>query len=302
MSENNPLTTGDRVRIALLTVLRVIARLLLVVLFAVILGGLIYFGFINVYQQAVLPARENANRISLLETQQAQASLNLEQSLEELQSRLAMLENERSLSADNLADLSAGQQQLQTEIDIQSTELLRLDDLQAELENVRLYADKAYNIGIQGYQATVGKDSMIAALQREIIVLKVTGLLNRSRMYMLQNNLGLARDQVVLARELLDGLLAEATAQQQPVLAVWINRLDSALNNLPSAPVIAGDDLEVAWRLLLEGLPEQLIPTPTPYIFERSTTPTAIPTYTEIPPRGTRTPTPTPTTYRTPTS
>jgi len=311
MSENSPLPAGQRTRIAMLAILRVLVRLLLIFLVAAILGVLIYIGFVTVYQQAVLPAQQNASRIDMLETRQAQDSLLLDQRLETFQQRLASLENQRTLNNDNLAGLINDQTQLQAEIDRQGLELLRLDDLQAELDNVRSYADKAYNIGIQGYQATVGKDSMIYALQREIIVLKVTSLLNRSRLYMVQNNLGLARDQVVMARGLLDGLLEEASDLQRPVLTAWIGRLDSALSNLPNSPVIAGDELEIAWKLILEGLPEQIIPTPTAYFVERSTTSTAIPTIAGTRPVLTRTatplpvrsatPTPTPTTYRTPT-
>jgi hypothetical protein len=301
VTDQNPLPISQRVGITLTTFLRALVRVLLVILAAIILGGLIYLGFVGVYQQAVLPARENDSRISLL----------LEQRLEAFQARLTVLESEHKLSSESLDELATRQEQLQAEIDQQAIELQRLDDLQADLENIRSYADKAYNLSIQSYQATVGKDSVINALERQIEVLKVAGLLNRSRLYMVQSNFGLARDQVMMARELLGGLLEFATDTQRPVLSAWIGRLDSALDNLPGSPVLAADELEIAWRQILLGLPEQSIITPTPYIYRRSITPTAFPTYTVTPLQETYTPTvflqksgtpsSSPTAYQTPT-
>ena len=81
MTEDQPLPPANRAGIAFTTFLKALVRVLLICLAAILLGGLIYFAFVAVYQQAVLPARENANRISLLETGQAQDALLLDQRL-----------------------------------------------------------------------------------------------------------------------------------------------------------------------------------------------------------------------------
>ncbi len=300
MTENQPLPPAKRAGIALATFLKALVRVLLICLTAVLLGGLIYFAFVAVYQQAVLPARENANRISLLETAQAQDSHRLDQRLESFQQRLTSLENQHQLTHETLDELAANQDALQDGLDQQAAELQRLDELQEELENVRSYTDKAYQLGIQGYEASFGKDDLIRALERQIVVLKVASLLNRSRLYMLQSNFGLARSQVEMARELLVELQERSTPQQQSVISSWIGRLDAALDNLPESPVVAADELEIAWGLILRGLPERLIPTPTPYSpgGERSPAQT---TSTRTPLRPPLTPTPAPLNMLTPT-
>ncbi len=277
MTEDQPLPPANRAGIAFTTFLKALVRVLLICLAAILLGGLIYFAFVAVYQQAVLPARENANRISLLETGQAQDALLLDQRLEAFQQRLTALENQRTLTAESLDELIADQDALQDELDQQSAELQRLDELQEELENVRSYTDKAYQLGIQGYEASIGKDDQIHALDRQIGVLKVAGLLNRSRLYMLQSNFGAAREQVVMARDLLVELQGRATPQQQSVISSWLGRLDVALDNLPGTPVVAADELEIAWGLILRGLPEQFRSTPTAYSPAVGLTPTRTP-------------------------
>lgn len=298
MSEQNPLPPGQRARIALTTVLKTLVRLLLICLAAVLVGVMIYLGFIAVYQQAVLPARENANRISLLETAQAQDSLKLDQRLESFQQRLTSLENQRQLTNDSLDELIANQDRLQAVLDSQAEELKRLDELQTELENVRAYADKAWGMSIESYQRATAKDQQIDALERQIVVLKVAGLLNRSRLYMLQNNFGLARNQAEMARNLLVDLQTRSTEAQKNILSSWIGRLDTAIEFLPESPVLAADELEIAWTLILGGLPERFPPTPTPY-YPGGTMPAFTPDATRTPLRPPLTPTPTP--YNSPT-
>jgi len=51
-------------------------------------------------------------------------------------------------------------------------------------------------------------------------------------------------------------LQAEVPAYQTESLAVVLARLDLALGNLPEYPVIAVDDVDIAWNLLIVGLPE----------------------------------------------
>ena len=112
-----------------------------------------------------------------------------------------------------------------------------------------------------------GAETPLAELEKEIVVLKAAGLLNRSRLYMLQSNYGLAEEEVRLARGLLVDLQQQATSSEKGVLSAWIGRLDSALQALPDQPVMAGDDLEIAWQMLLRGLSAPLptaSATPTP--------------------------------------
>ena len=85
--------------------------------------------------------------------------------------------------------------------------------------------------------------------------MKAMEMLTRGRLYLVQNNLGLAQNEVQAARDVLAGLVAPD--YQQAALNAMIIRLDLALANLPGAPVLAAEDLEIAWQLLRAGLPSE---------------------------------------------
>jgi hypothetical protein len=63
---------------------------------------------------------------------------------------------------------------------------------------------------------------------------------------------------------LLYSLLPTISPEKKQGLTVAISRLDLALGNLPTYPVIAVYDIDIAWQLLVGGLPEapELVVTP----------------------------------------
>jgi hypothetical protein len=87
------------------------------------------------------------------------------------------------------------------------------------------------------------------------VLIKAMEMLTRSRVYLVQSNLGLAKDEILAARE----LLAEMSVPeyQQTALAAIIDQLDLAAQNLPDFPILASENLEVAWQLLRSGLPTE---------------------------------------------
>ena len=102
----------------------------------------------------------------------------------------------------------------------------------------------------------------------------------RARLFLSQSNFGLAHDDVQAARDILAELSVEAPTYQVDALNQIIMRLDFALSNLPAFPVIAVDDVDIAWQLLMRGLPESeadVIVTFTPSV---PPTPAAVSTFT----------------------
>jgi len=104
-------------------------------------------------------------------------------------------------------------------------------------------------------QDRMSGDRSPEALLRSLQVLRAMELLTRSRMLLVQNNVGLARTDLAAARELMIELQPVVPADQQDAIEEVIARLDAALSALPGSPVAAADALEGAWQLLLAGLP-----------------------------------------------
>jgi hypothetical protein len=280
-------------------IIRGILRVILLLLVGIVLGTALYFGGLLLYQNLVVqPAGFNTFRLDMMETHQAQVQAQESDRLIQLNQRLTDLEGQRALDAEAISSLQTDLQSLQETLDQHTLTLNRLDDLQNDLDALGQQLSES-DASFNSLQATLtSEDAPIVSLQCEIQILRAMELLSRSRLYLLQNNLGLAEEDVRNARQVLIDLKTTLNTSQQEVVVGWIQRIDLALENLPFSPVIASDDLEIAWRLLVAGFPQEgqltgltpasslpspLPPTPTPTL---TATPTPIPT-------GYLTPTPT---------
>ena len=197
---------------------------------------------------------------------------------------------------------TAGINKLETEIEALQTQLnetnSRVDSIEAMIETHTASITK-----LEEMQATLEEEvatknnSVMVALKREIMFTRAIETISRARLYLSQSNFGLAKTDVQSTRDILAELVVDAPSYQIAALNQIIVRIDLALGNLPAFPVIAADDVDIAWQLMMMGLPENeadVVPTSTP-----APTVTAIPTQTEIPPF---TPTPDPILETTPTA
>jgi len=254
-----PLSAGERFSIAVGAFFRALLRLIIVILAGVILAGLLYMGFVLIYQQAILPARENAARLSLLETQQAAQMDQLSQRMEKLQQQVTQLGNEMIVLQDEFAALKRDQEMVQSTQQAYPLQLKRLDELEKKLAQVQKIGQDALQLAEEN-QKTIASGELLAGLEYQLTVLKSALLIQRARVYLGQANLGLARDEIRAARILLIELQQTASEEQKAELAAWLGRLDSALVNLPDRPVMAASDLQTAENLIL--LPPMLEETP----------------------------------------
>ena len=123
-------------------------------------------------------------------------------------------------------------------------------------------------------------------------------MITRVRVSISQENIGLAKEDLQAAIEILNKLRLEVSPAQVLYLDDVSQRLTLAIGNISDSLGLAEEDLEVAWQLLLQGLPAEKTPDMMDVNQESgkevipSLTPSPTPTSTEIPKL---TPTPTPT-------
>ncbi len=128
----------------------------------------------------------------------------------------------------------------------------RVDDIDALLAAQTTRIDDLDDLA-----ATLGEELETAqsATALEIEFLKSTELLSRARLFLYQANYGLAAQDVQSARDLLAALQANQ-GDDGPVAPTTLTdalvRIDLVLAALPGRPVAASDDLDIAWRLLLD--------------------------------------------------
>lgn len=218
---------GQRVR----AFFQFLARLLLILMILGLVGIGVYLSLPVLYQKYIQPVQENTVQLQQLSDQQHQS----EQAVAELQTRLAALEAEQSRQAESFTGFDQRLTEIETEIAARTESLETLEEMQATLQS----QSEATN----------------AELERQINLLKGMELLSRARLFMYQSNFGLARQDIQSARGLLLEIQPEAPEPLAKDLSAVILRLDLTLSNLPNFPVAASDDLDIAWQILLGGLP-----------------------------------------------
>jgi hypothetical protein len=189
--------------------------------------------------------------------------------------RIGELEDEIATLQKQLQEMDTRVGAMEKTIETHSASITKLEEMQATLEQ----------------ETSAQSNSVMVALKREIMLTRAIETLARARLYLSQSNFGLAKQDVQSTRDILTQLLTDTPAYQADALNQIIMRLDLALGNLPTFPVIAADDVDIAWQLLMIGPPKSeadAIATFTP-------TPVAIPTLTY-------TSTPTPVLEATPTT
>ena len=235
-------------------------RLVSLVILLSLLSLALYLVLPWLYQKFITPVEQNTAQVRELQSQQEQTK----QKLAELQTRLETLETVQNGHDGSLTELDQRLNGIETEIAARTKSLTELENMQAEF---------------QAQNKTVS-----AELERQINLLKAMELLSRARLSMYQSNFGLAKQDVQIGRDLLAKVQPDAPAPLTDELEAVVQRLDMTLSNLPNFPVAASDDLDIAWQILLSGLPQAtptLSETPTPAA-TLSSTPNA--TFTSTPP------------------
>jgi len=181
---------------------------------------------------------------------------------------------------------------LQESLEEQTATLERLEELQTLLETLESRAAGS-ETRMDALQATLNaSDPTFGTLQRQIIIFKAMQLLNRSRLYLLGKNYGLAEMDVRNARLLLIDLRAQAAPAEQAVIDQWTRRLELAAENLNKSETLFASDVDAAWQMMMGGIDAAL--TLTPALQPPPASPTPTPPGTAAPGLpGTLTPWPT---------
>jgi len=232
-------TFGQRVGRFFAFLLRLVTLLILLSLLS--LG--LYLTLPWLYQKFIRPVEQNTAQVRELQSRQQQT----EQELADLQTKLGSLETAQKQQDGSLTTLEKRVSDIATEITTRTESLTALEKMQSELQ-----AQNTANA---------------TELDRQINLLKAMELLSRARLFMYQSNFGLARQDVQIARDLLAKVQPGVAQPSAEELEAVVQRLDMVLSNLPDFPVAANDDLDIAWQILLSGLPQAtstLSETPTP--------------------------------------
>ncbi|HUM63377.1 MAG TPA: hypothetical protein PKZ26_06875 [Anaerolineaceae bacterium] len=233
---------------------RVILRVLTALLILAALAAEAYYGIPYFREKILKPLESNTSRVGELAATQAADTSRFEADLGALQEEFTNLQGQVSALQTQAAAASKS-------IDSHSASLNELSEVQATLR-----AEMAQQ-----------NNALLANMDEQLTLTRALELLSRSRLYLSQNNYGMARADVLAARNLLLPLVGSVSAQKADGLRVVIDRLDMALGNLPAYPVIAVFDVDTAWQMLVDGLPSIPEPAVTPMLITPTPQPTTLP-------------------------
>lgn len=247
---------------ALQMVLRVTVRVLVAIIFGVMLGVLLYVGVPWLQNRFVVPLDQHEQRLDILETDVARRLEGLEserqaqaEQVGEVHARLDSLD--QSLDT-RLATQTALQAQVMNDADALRTTLAEIEQQIAVLESRAEELQAALDAQRERLDQSQAVDEEQAAaltdLEQQTQLLRAMGMLSRARLFLMQNNLGLAQLDIEAARATLAVLRPDLDEPETQALEAILLRLDLALDHLYTAPVLVVDDLEVAWQLLRRGL------------------------------------------------
>jgi predicted nucleic acid-binding Zn-ribbon protein len=109
---------------------------------------------------------------------------------------------------------------------------------------------------------TTNSQEMIQ-LQRSLRLFRVWELITRTRLQLIEGNIGLAQADLNQALAVVEQLILVGEAEEDEAMVAGLTavqtRLNLALSNLSTSPQLAARDLETAWDLLDDMLAERLL-------------------------------------------
>lgn len=252
VSEVSEPEAGERKASSFSQVMRVLLRFLIVVLLGGVFGIAIYFGVPTLYRSAIEPMQVNALRIAELEEALNQVQTTSSRQVEQVGERLVEIEGRLAEQGEAFAAMEAELEVVQTSLEDQRDRVSRLRDLVDRVEDLTSDMDEMVT-RVETLEASLTAVELPAAsIGRQLQLIRAMTLLTKARLWLVQDNLGLAAEEITTARNLLDELIGAEQDGEDEVLGQIVERLDLALMDIRTTPIVAADELEIAWKLLVE--------------------------------------------------
>jgi chromosome segregation ATPase len=233
-------------------IVRFIFRLLVVIIIGAVLGVAVYYAVPAIYRTAIEPVQTNTQSIIDLERDIIQLQTTADMQAEQYADRLAEVEGRLTAKGEEIAALQAEVAALQTAFESQQQEVSDLKPLLRQVERLTSDLETTEDQVAFLEETLTGIELPAERLERQIQMIRAMTMLTQARLWLLQDNLGLAAEEITNARTLI-AEVAEAEPEEENELYLQIlDRLDLALEDVRTTPIIAAEELEIAWRLLVE--------------------------------------------------
>ncbi len=238
-------------------------RIIVVLILGIGLGAAAYYGIPKLYRDFIAPVQENSQRLDQLEQDLASSNEMIQTQMDRLDERLVDIEGRLAVQAEDLSALDARVERLRSLQDEHADEVSALALLPDNVGEVELtilgLADR-----IDELEAELSALGIPAhQFQYQLQLVRTMSLLTRARVSLIHDNLGLASEDISAAADVLNAMLEQGTPEEIDTLESIVKRLELALDDVRQSPVIAADELEIAWKLLIEATDYSVLPAAT---------------------------------------
>jgi DNA repair exonuclease SbcCD ATPase subunit len=179
------------------------------------IGAAFYYGLPYIQKTFIQPLNVNTAQIRQIATEQAESMDGLNTTIEELDSRVGSIETQLET--------------IEGEIEAKTEAINQLERRLAALDE----------------QIDETQDALTTQIRDNLTVTYALELVARARLHLDQSNYGIAQMDIQTALE----------QDRQIMVDKAVNRLELAESILPDFPVVAANDLDIAWYLLVEVTP-----------------------------------------------
>jgi len=248
--------------------LRSLVRLFFVILIGVGIGIGLFYGISYLTDRYFQSVQTNTEQIAALETRISDMDQLLSDRMDGVLTRLETLEVQSDTNKQTFSEMEGQLAALETSVEEQQATLTILqseqENLTATLEPIPAKFDdldmclKELETEVSGYSEInhlldaqlMTTSSHIETTAQQVEWLKVLALLSHAQLYLSQNNLGLAQQQVESTLPILDQLLGDANIIQTTAINNVHTKLIATLDALPDSPLLAASELDGAWNEL----------------------------------------------------
>ena len=227
---------------------RGLLRLIVVLLLGGLLGLGLYFGIPYFYQQLVLPVQQNTQSISQITAGQTQIASTWNEQITGLQNRLTALESQQDTNKEQYSELAAQIAEVKTSLSVISS---ASDTTNQQLADIEQQVN-SLETKMQNMERFASAQATAQGTQRlQLATLEARPTLNSDAIYGLDADS--ARTEIVLAQEILTRLASNAKPEEAQALQAIATRLGLTIQNLANTPLLAIEDIEIAYQLMLNS-------------------------------------------------
>lgn len=234
---------------------RWIFRMLAAVLLGAALGAGVFYGARKFYRDAIEPLQTLDQRMITLETGLSDLNSELRESERTRAEEISELKAKVADQAEELAVLSAQVSQMEFLVEGQDTAIAELQELRGDVEGVQQdLTETNERLAAMGDLIQAG-ELPVERVEETLQLVRVMSLLTRTRLWMEQDNYGLASEDLASALDIMQVLVPDPGTildERDERLAEIADRIGRALEATRTNPTVAEEESEIAWKLLVE--------------------------------------------------